>query len=116
MMKKELMVRASLFTLILALMVFGTMTMAAVMKKDDGKKAVKVAVITAWELTSPTANPTLEDSYQLFTGNPEELCSGSEDVCAVMAEDRGDGLPLLTQDLKEQINKQKPAEDVYFKD
>lgn len=94
-----------------------TVAAGAVAKALENKeKPAKKIVATAWELTSPTADPILEDSYQPFTGNPEELCTGSDEVCAVMAEDRGDGHPELTQDLIEQINKQRPAEDVYFKD
>src|SRR5699024_5843166 len=94
-----------------------TVTAGAVNKAFDNKdEKEKKVVATAWELTSPTADPTLEDNYQPFTGNPEELCSGSNEVCAVMAEDRGDGHPELTQDLIEQINKERPAENVYFKD
>ncbi|MGN5955576.1 hypothetical protein ACP6L2_13270 [Sphingobacterium lactis] len=94
-----------------------TVAAGAVAKALENKEEpAKKIVATAWELTSPTADPTLEDSYQPFTGNPEELCTGSDEVCAVMAEDRGDGHPELTQDLIEQINKERPAEDVYFKD
>ncbi|QIH31452.1 hypothetical protein [Sphingobacterium sp. DR205] len=101
----------------LMLVILGITVSAGVIAKalENKKEPLQKKAITAWELTSPSANPTLETSYQPFTGNPEELCSGTEDVCAVMAEDRGDGHPQLTSSLINQINKQAPAEDVYFK-
>lgn len=103
--------------IILVTVILGITVSAEALNKafDNKEEKAKNAVLTAWELTSQTADPTLEDSYQPFTGNPEELCSGSNEVCAVIAEDRGDGHPELTQDLIEQIKKERPAEDVYFK-
>lgn len=90
-----------------------TFTIAAVMFEKNNP--IKKVSPTAWELKTPTSNPLLETSYQPFTGNIEELCQGENEVCAVMAEDRGDGHPQLTQNLKDQINKDVEGDDVYFK-
>lgn len=115
-MRKNLIVKASLFTLILAFMTIGTIVVAAVMK-GDGKTVEDSRVqTTTWGLSSPSADPTDAENYVPFTGDPNELCAGEEEVCAVMAEDRGDGYPNLTSNLIQQINKQIPATDVHFRD
>lgn len=111
-------VKASLFTLMLTFMAIGMIAIAGVMKGYRSQEPVinnKVAP-TPWELTDPTEDPTLPESYQPFAGDPSQLCEGENDVCAVMAEDRGDGHPNLTPDLISQIQKETEATDVFFKD
>lgn len=99
-------------------MTIGTIVVAAVMKVNANQATAEDSSVqtTTWGLSSPSADPTDAENYVPFTGDPNELCAGEEEVCAVMAEDRGDGYPNLTPNLIQQINKQIPATDVHFRD
>lgn len=70
----------------------------------------------AWSYSPLATDPTDEENYTPFLGDINEFCQGEEDVCVVMATDRGDGYPDLTTNLLQQINKEITASDVYFKD
>lgn len=118
-MNKKFMVKASLFTLILALITIGTIVVAAVMQGNIIAKPAEESSLTtptAWVPTSSSVDPTKAESYIPFNGDPGEFCEGEEEVCALMAEDRGDGYPNLTSSLLQQINKEIPPTDVHFKD
>jgi|GEM_PF-1477197 len=73
-------------------------------------------VVQAWQYNASTSGPLEEENYSSFNGDPSQICNGSNEVCVVMAEDRGDGHPEITSSLAQQINKTAPATEVSFRD
>ena len=97
MLKKQMVKKTSLFTLILAFLAIGTTANASVMNNEKGKdgekeKVVKTTIIAAqwFEYTgpafgSPGYDPMDQENYTP-RGSSSPSCSGSNSVCAIHAE------------------------------
>lgn len=84
-MRTNQIVKASLFTLILALMAIGTMAIAEVMKKEKPVKEERAVATVTWYFnpSEPTQNPNLPSNYTL---NPPAgvSCGGDSDIlCSI---------------------------------
>ncbi|WP_286778653.1 MULTISPECIES: hypothetical protein [Sphingobacterium] len=85
MMKNKFAVKASLFTLILALLAIGTYAAGVVMKNDNDKKEVKFT--TTWFYKGGNSNAEIlnVDNWERSdTGSPHEQCDQGTDLpCSV---------------------------------
>lgn len=104
MMKNKFAVKASLFTLILALLAIGTFAAVAVMKKNIALDIEK-AVDPEWYQYDGSGDPTDASNYTLVP--PEDvptLCPGTQEICAVRAMPGSPSQPdTFSDELKEEI-------------
>ncbi|WP_286736631.1 MULTISPECIES: hypothetical protein [Sphingobacterium] len=90
MMKNKFAVKASLFTLILAMLAIGTYAAVAVMKKNTITEKSTV-VDPQWYQYDGSGDPTDASNYTLIQPQPADdgeantLCPGTEEMCAVRA-------------------------------
>ncbi|MBE8721360.1 hypothetical protein [Sphingobacterium pedocola] len=54
----------------------------------------------AWFQLNPSGDPTQPNDY---SSNPSPTCDGTDQICAVQAEDDGTGHPVLTEPLKDEM-------------
>lgn len=85
MMKHKFAVKASLFTLILALLAIGTYAASVVMKKNIALDLEK-AVDPEWYQYDGSGDPTDASNYDLIPASQvPSLCPGTQEMCAVRA-------------------------------
>ncbi|WP_293938755.1 hypothetical protein [Sphingobacterium sp. UBA5996] len=121
MMKQTFAVKASLFTLILALLAIGTYAAVAVMKKDIVK-----AVDPQWYQYDGIGDPTDASNYTLIQPQPSPddvdnvLCPGTREMCAVRALPGSSSHPAafssqFQSDINSAIASSTPTEEIKLK-
>lgn len=125
MMKNKFAVKASLFTLILALLAIGTFAAVAVMKKNIALDIEK-AVDPQWYQYDGSGDPTNANSYNLIQPQPSDedvndvLCPGTNEMCAVRALPGSSSHPAafssqFQSDINTAISSSTPTEDIKLK-
>jgi len=125
MMKNKFAVKASLFTLILALLAIGTYAAVAVMKKETAKE-VKKAVDPQWYQYDGSGDPTDASNYTLIQPQPSPddvdnvLCHGTREMCAVRALPGSSSHPAafssqFQSDINSAIASSTPTEEIKLK-
>ena len=124
-MKNKFAVKASLFTLILALLAIGTYAAVAVMKKNTITEKSTV-VDPQWYQYDGSGDPTEASSYTLIQPQPSDedvddvLCPGTNEMCALRALPGSSSHPAafstqFQSDINTAISSSTPTEDIKLK-
>lgn len=124
-MKNKFAVKASLFTLILALLAIGTYAAVAVMKKNTITEKSTV-VDPQWYQYDGSGDPTDASNYSLIQPQPSDedvddvLCPGRKEMCAVRALPGSSSHPAtfsgqFQSDINTAISSSTPTEDIKLK-
>lgn len=112
-MKKINIVKASLFTLILAFMVSGMFAIAAVMNKEKPVEVTEKAVVMeTWEFTG---TDPLDATHYTLVGSTSPDCSLPEqEICTIQAPEDEDnsGYPDLNAEIELPNNEVKTVEEL----
>src|SRR5690606_25532216 len=110
MLKKQIVKKTSLFTLILAFLAIGTTANASVMNKEKGKDGDKEKVVEAkknqpkaalreWAFQPVGSSTDMDDPNNYVPYDPQEhgsCAGGTNELCTIQAEeDSGTNKPLL---------------------
>lgn len=100
-MKTKQIVKASLFTLILAFFAIGTIAYAkAVMKKENVKDVETTLVFQTWRFTGAVDNdPTNPLNYTLEQPSDPSCSLPYEKICSISAPDDGTGHPKMDEEV-----------------
>lgn len=123
-MKHKFAVKASLFTLILALLAIGTYATVAVMKKNTVLD-LENAVDPQWYEYDGSGDPTDANNYNLIQPQPNDddvdvLCPGTSTMCAVKSLPGSSSHPTafssqFQSDINSAISSSTPTDEIRLK-